>query len=240
VRIDILTLFPAMFAGPLGESMVGRARQQGLIDIRLWDIREFATDKHRTVDDTPYGGGPGMVMKIEPLAACLDHVLGDDETPVLVTSPQGQLLTQKRVTELAAYRRLLVVCGHYEGIDERLHCLYNTEEFSIGDYVVTGGELPAMVLVDAVSRFVPGVLGQPESATSDCFADGLLKHPNYSKPELFRGARVPSVLLSGHHEEIRRWRRQQSLLRTACRRPDLLALAQLTDEDRQLLKDICL
>ena len=240
MRIDILTLFPAMFAGPLGESMVGRARQNGSLAVYLWDIREFATDKHRTVDDTPYGGGPGMVMQIEPLSACLEHVLAVDGRPpaVLVTSPQGPRLNHQRVREMAALERLVIVCGHYEGIDERLHELYDTEEFSIGDYVLTGGELPAMVLVDSVCRFVPGVLGEAESATGDCFSDGLLKYPQYTRPESFKGLAVPEVLLSGHHEQIRRWRRRQSLLRTAARRPDLLATVDLTKEDKNMLQEL--
>jgi len=238
VRIDILTLFPDMFESAFSASIIGRARQNGLLDIRLWDIRLFATDRHKTADDKPYGGGPGMVMKIEPLAACLDAVLSEEPPlalPVIVTSPQGRLLHDALVREWAGYERLVLVCGHYEGIDERLHQLYNTMEISIGDYVLTGGELPAMVIVDAVSRFLPGVLGGEESALGDCFSDGLLKHPQYSRPPLFRGLAVPSVLLSGHHEEIRLWRRRQALLRTRERRPDLLAKAALTEEDLRLL-----
>ncbi len=219
--------------------MMGRARQNGLLNVRLWDIREFAGDRHRTVDDTPYGGGPGMVMKIEPLAACLDQVLAEAPPAgrVLVTSPQGAVLDHRYVQELAGAARLVIVCGHYEGIDERLHELYPTEEFSIGDYVLTGGELPAMVLIDAVCRFVPGVLGERGSAAADCFSGGLLKYPQYSRPELFRGKSVPAVLLSGHHEQISRWRRMQSLWRTARRRPDLLDSLALSPEDRRLLAE---
>lgn len=240
MRIDILTLFPAMFAGPLGESIVGRARQNGLLDVRLWDPRDYADDRHRTVDDKPFGGGSGMVMKLEPLTACLDRVLatGAPVKQVLVTSPQGKLLTQAMVQDLAAEDRLVIVCGHYEGIDERLHALYHTLEFSIGDYVLTGGELPAMVLTDAVSRFLPGVLGDMESATADCFADNLLKYPHYTRPEVFRGLAVPAVLLSGHHERIREWRRRQALARTLARRPDLLAKTELSAADQKLLQKI--
>lgn len=240
MRIDILTLFPAMFSGPLGESIVARARANGLLDIHLWNPRDYTSDRHRTVDDTPYGGGTGMVMKLEPLADCLDQVLatGAKVPVVLVTSPQGELLTHRMVQELAQYERLVIVCGHYEGIDERLHSLYPTREFSIGDYVLTGGELPAMVLVDAVSRFLPGVLGDLNSALSDCFSDGLLKYPQYTRPEEFRGLRVPEILLSGHHEQIRIWRRKESLRRTLNRRPDLLGLVTLSQEDQRLLEQV--
>jgi tRNA (guanine37-N1)-methyltransferase len=240
MRIDILTLFPAMFSGPFGESIVARARANDLLDIRLWNPRDFAVDRHRTVDDTPYGGGTGMVMKLEPLADCLEQVLatGPKVSTVWVTSPQGELLTHQMVLETAQSERLVIVCGHYEGIDERLHALYPTREFSIGDYVLTGGELPAMVLVDAVSRFLPGVLGDLNSALADCFSDGLLKYPQYTRPEEFRGLRVPDVLLSGHHEQIRIWRRKESLRRTLKRRPDLLGQAVLSPEDLRLLEQV--
>jgi len=241
VKIDIIPLFPAMFDGPLRESMLGRALRAGLLNVRLWNPRGFSRDKHRTVDDKPYGGGTGMVMRIEPLALCLDSILADshDGKPcILVTSPQGRVLDDTWVRELAASDHLVIVCGHYEGIDERLHVLYDTIEYSIGDYVLTGGELPAMVLIDAVSRFIPGVLGDPASALQDCFSDGLLKYPQYTRPETFRGTCVPEVLLSGHHERIRQWRRKEALRRTLQRRPDLLNKAHLGDEDQRLLDEL--
>lgn len=241
MRIDVLTLFPAMFRGPLEESMVGRALRLGLLDVNLWNPRGFARDRHRTVDDTPYGGGTGMVMKIEPLARCLDGIVAGglmDRPPILVTSPQGSALTDTWVRELATSPHLIIICGHYEGIDERLHSLYGTKEYSIGDYVLTGGELPAMVLIDAVSRFIPGVLGDRASALSDCFADGLLKYPHYTRPETYRQTRVPEVLLSGHHGRIRLWRRKEALRRTLLRRADLLAEVDLHDEDQKLLDEV--
>jgi tRNA (guanine37-N1)-methyltransferase len=240
MRIDILTLFPAMFSGPFGESIVARARANGILDIEFWNPRDYSTDRHHTVDDTPYGGGTGMVMKLEPLTATLDQVLATsaDMPLILVTSPQGELLTHQLVQEVAQYERLVIVCGHYEGIDERLHSLYPTREFSIGDYVLTGGELPAMVLVDAVSRFLPGVLGDLNSALTDCFSDGIFKYPQYTRPESYRGQRVPEILLSGHHEQIRIWRRKESLRRTLKRRPDLLDQVMLSQEDRQLLAQV--
>ncbi|MGI6083042.1 MAG: tRNA (guanosine(37)-N1)-methyltransferase TrmD [Limnochordia bacterium] len=241
MKVDVVTLFPAMFGGPLTESMLGRALRAGLLDVRLWNPRGFARDKHRTVDDKPYGGGTGMVMRIEPLALCLDSILADShgEKPcILVTSPQGRVLDDTWVRELAASDHLVVICGHYEGIDERLHVLYDTIEYSIGDYVLTGGELPAMVLIDAVSRFIPGVLGDPDSALQDCFSDGLLKYPQYTRPEAFRGASVPEVLLSGHHERIRLWRRKESLRRTLHRRADLVIETHLCDDDQSLLDEV--
>lgn len=241
MRIDVLTLFPSMFHGPLEESMVGRALRADLLDVRLWNPRGFARDRHRTVDDTPYGGGTGMVMRLEPLALCLDSIVASshiDKPRILATSPQGRPLTDVWVRELASSQHLVVICGHYEGIDERLHSLYDTMEYSIGDYVLTGGELPAMVLIDAVCRFIPGVLGDLCSALSDCFSDGLLKYPQYTRPETYREARVPEVLLSGHHERIRVWRRKEALRRTLLRRADLLAEANLHDEDQKLLDEV--
>lgn len=237
MRIDILTIFPAMFRGPFDESIVKRAADKGLVEIQIHDIRDHATDRHRTVDDYPHGGGPGMVMKPEPLFAAVEDVRGQatGQGPVILLTPQGRLLNQEIAEELARQERLILVCGHYEGVDERVHEHLATDEISIGDYVLSGGELAAMVLVDAVVRQIPGVLGSPLATAEDSFAQGLLEYPQYTRPAEFRGLKVPEVLLSGDHGEIARWRRRQSLLRTARRRPDLLAGADLTEEERQWL-----
>lgn len=236
MRVDILTLFPEMFVGPLDHSIVGRARRRGILEVRIVNIRDFATDKHRIVDDTPYGGGPGMVMKPEPLYAAVEAVRGAD-SHVILMDPQGERFTQERAWELSRKPHLVLVCGHYEGVDERVRPLMD-EELSIGDYVLTGGELPAMVVLDAVCRLLPGALGEEASAREDSFQDGLLDHPHYTRPAVFRGMAVPEVLLSGHHEEIRRWRRREALRRTWLRRPDLLVTARLTDEDRRFLAEM--
>ncbi len=253
---DILTLFPAMFSGPLSESILKRAQQAGVISVRLHNIRDYATDRHRTTDDTPYGGGAGMVMKAEPLASAIRAVLAADEcsvppgapgvpdlspsmdaarsgssstpgpaasgSPVILMSPDGQPFTQAVAAELAQEQRLVLVCGRYEGIDERLRTQCITRELSIGDYVLTGGELAAMVIVDAVARLVPGVL-DAESIIEESHSDGLLEYPHYTRPAVWEGQAVPAVLLSGHHGAVARWRRQQRLQRTLERRPDLLA-----------------
>jgi len=237
VRVHVLTLFPEMFAGPLDHSIVGRARQRGILEVQLVNIRDFTTDKHRIVDDTPYGGGPGMVMKPEPLFAAIESVRESSATHVILMDPQGHPFTQKRAWELAQKPHLVLVCGHYEGVDERVRTLVD-EELSIGDYVLTGGELPAMVVLDAVCRLLPGALGEAASAQEESFEDGLLDHPHYTRPAVFRGMAVPDVLLSGHHAEIRRWRRREALRRTWLRRPDLLASARLTDEDRRWLAEL--
>lgn len=239
MRIDVLTLFPAMFAGPLEESILKRAQENGLLSVYLHDIRDFAAGKHRITDDYPYGGGSGMVMKPEPIAAALDFVLAQapKPPPVLLMCPQGRRFTQEIAKELAGQEHLVFLCGHYEGIDERVRPLV-TDELSIGDFVLTGGELPAMVIIDAVARMIPGVLGAPDSAQEDSFYEGLLDYPQYTRPPEFRGVKVPDVLLSGHHEMIRRWRRKESLRRTLLRRPDLLAKARLTEEDHRLLAEI--
>ena len=239
MKFDILTLFPEMFQGPLTESIVRRARERALIDIRLHNIRDYATDKHHTVDDTPYGGGAGMVLKVEPLAACLEAVLVDRPgTHIILTSPTGRPLTQAVVSELAANDSLTIICGRYEGIDERVRQLFPLDEISLGDFVLTGGELAAMTLVDAVSRLVPGVLGSDESAPADSFANGLLEHPHYTRPPEFRGYAVPEPLLSGNHAVIARWRRQQSLRTTLVRRPDLLQDAPLDQDDIRYLEQL--
>lgn len=224
MRIDVLTLFPEAFRGPLDVSIVKRAREDGLLDLRLTDVREFATDKHRSVDDYPFGGGQGMVMRVDVLDRCLQAVQASAENPGLVVfvSPQGQRLNDGMVRELATHDRLVIVCGRYEGVDERFveHCV--DREISIGDYVLTGGELPAMVLIDAVTRHIPGALGDEASPEEESFADGLLEHPQYTRPAEYRGWTVPDIVLSGHHAKIEKWKREQRLVRTQERRPDLL------------------
>ena len=235
MRIDILTIFPEMFRGPFDESIIKRAREAGLVEIHVHNIRDWATDRHRTVDDYPYGGGPGMVMKPEPIFAAAEAVLAMDvrRGPVVLLTPIGRLFSQQVAEELARQERLLLICGRYEGFDARVHHYLATDEISIGDYVLSGGELPAMVVVDAVVRLLPGALGDPESAHQESFAQGLLEYPHYTRPAEFRGWRVPDVLLSGNHQEIARWRRRQSILLTARRRPDLLARAALSPEERE-------
>lgn len=238
MQIDILTLFPDMFQGPLSESLLKKAQEKGLLSVNLANIRDFTSDKHKTADDTPYGGGAGMVMKVEPIAKALSRVSGN-ESRVILMCPTGKLLTQDKVKELAKEKHLIILCGHYEGVDERVRDLVN-EEISIGDYVLTGGELPAMVLVDAIARHIPGVVKEEESVQKDSFYEGLLDYPSYTKPEEFEGKKVPEELLSGHHAEIARWRRKEALKRTLFRRPDLLARIELVEQDRKLLGEILL
>jgi tRNA (guanine37-N1)-methyltransferase len=240
MRIDILTLFPEMFAGPLTESLLAKAREKGLLKIELNDIRSFATDKHHSADDRPFGGGPGMVMKVEPVYAALKS-LGlrktksrSGKTRSIYLSPQGETLNQSVVRRLAKYDRLVLLCGHYEGLDERA-LRWVDEEISIGDYVLTGGELPAMVLIDAVARLVPGVVKESGSVEQDSFYHGLLDHPHYTRPAEFKGAAVPGVLLSGNHALVEKWRREQALARTLERRPDLLKKQRLTPQEKQFL-----
>jgi tRNA (guanine37-N1)-methyltransferase len=240
MRFDILTLFPEMFAGFFSSSILARARDAGLITVVVHDIREHAAGRHRVCDDYPYGGGPGMVMKPEPIAAALEHVRELDERtgPVILLSPQGRLLTQRVVEELAEHERLTLVCGHYEGVDERVREHLVTDEISIGDYVLSGGEAGAIVLVDAVSRRIPGVLGAAASLEEESHgAAGLLEYPQYTRPADFRGWHVPATLLSGHHAAIARWRRRQAILRTAQRRPDLLERVALTPAERGWLDE---
>ena len=221
MRVDVLTLFPEMFTGPLDHSILGRAIDRGLLQVHLTNPRDFTTDRHRTVDDYPYGGGPGMVMKPGPIFAAIGSLAQSDD-PIILLSPQGRLFSQAVAAELASQPRLILVCGHYEGVDERVREHLATDELSIGDYVLTGGELAAMVVIDAVARLLPGVLGAEASAGEESHSQGLLEYPHYTRPPEFRGWTVPEILLSGHHAEIARWRREQSLLRTAQRRPDLL------------------
>ncbi|HHU93284.1 MAG TPA: tRNA (guanosine(37)-N1)-methyltransferase TrmD [Halanaerobiaceae bacterium] len=236
---DILTLFPEMFTGPFDESIIKRAREKGIIEINLINIRDYTTDKHNTADDTPYGGGAGMVMKVEPIyRAWQDLHKKRGEVPVIMLSPQGRPLDQELVKDLSQEQGLILLCGHYEGIDERVKDLIVTDEISIGDYVLTGGELAAMVVVDAVARMIPGVLGDQESMIEDSFYNGLLDYPDYTRPREFMGLEVPEVLLSGNHGAIERWRRKEALKRTYLRRPDLLQKKILSKEELNLLEEI--
>src|SRR3990172_4695427 len=255
MRFDIFTLFPSIFVSPLQESILKRAIEAGLLDVRVHNIRDYATDKHHVADDYPYGGGGGMVMKPEPIFAAVETVLEvrswklevgsgalqpptsnlQSPTPIILLTPQGRLFNQAIARELARYERIALICGRYEGVDERVREHLATDEISIGDYVLTGGELAALVIVDAVSRLLPGVLGDAGAAADDSHADGLLEYPHYTRPPDFQGWKVPDVLLSGNHAEIARWRRRQSLLRTLRRRPELLARAALTEEERRWL-----
>lgn len=234
MHIDVLTLFPGMFAGPFGESMVARAIKAGLVDIRLHDLRQWTTDRHHTVDDVPYGGGAGMILKAEPLLAAIEALRAPPGYTILM-SPQGEVFHQRVAMELALRPRLLFVCGHYEGVDERVREHAVDRELSIGDYVLSGGEIPAMVIIDAIVRLVPGVLGSAESALDESHVNWLLEYPHYTRPADVRGWRVPEVLLSGNHAAIARWRREQSVERTHARRPDLVekAVDILGDKGRQ-------
>ena len=240
MRFDIVSLFPDRVVDMAMAGVTGRAVERGLVDLHLWDPRAFAQDRHRTVDDRPYGGGPGMVMKFEPLRDAIRAARADAEIPArtLYLSPQGQLLNQQQVVEFSECPRLILVAGRYEGIDERLIEAEIDEEWSIGDYVLSGGELPALVLFDAVVRLLPGVLGHAESALQDSHMEGLLDCPHYTRPEWIEGREVPEVLQSGNHEAIRRWRLRQSLERTRLRRPDLLEKADLDREQRLLLAEL--
>ncbi len=242
MHLDILTLFPGMFAGPFSESIIQRAQETGLVSIALHNIRDYTTDKHHITDDYPYGGGGGMVMKPEPIFAAVKAILGPEPraagVPIILLTPQGRLFNQEVAQDLARHRRVLLICGRYEGVDERVRAFLATDELSIGDYVLSGGELAAMVVVDAVTRLLPGALGDPTGALDDSHAMGLLEYPHYTRPPEFRGWRVPEVLLSGNHGEIARWRRQEALRRTFARRPDLLARAPLTAKDREFLRSL--
>jgi tRNA (guanine37-N1)-methyltransferase len=221
MRIDVLTLFPAMFAGPLDESIIRRAREGGLLELQLHQLRDWARDRHKTVDDRPFGGGPGMLLKPEPIFEAVES-LRRDHTRVVLMSPAGRKFTQAIARELARCEHLLLVTGHYEGFDERIREALADDELSIGDYVLTNGALPAMVVIDAVTRLLPGVLGDEQSAQDESFSHGLLEYPQYTRPADFRGMKVPEVLISGNHAEIARWRAEHAKLRTRERRPDLL------------------
>ena len=239
MKFDILTLFPNMFSSPLRESILGKAIEKGLIQIRTVNIRDFTSDKHQVVDDTPYGGGQGMVMKVEPIARAIESVKSQNPSAWTVyLTPQGKPLHQDLARRLSTQPHLILLCGRYEGVDERVRESFVDEEISIGDYVLTGGELAAMVVIDAVSRFIPGVLGSDRSAEEDSFYNSLLEYPQYTRPPNFRGHCVPEVLLSGNHSAISLWRRKEALRQTSLRRPDLLAKANLTEEDTKLLEEI--
>ncbi len=240
MRIDVLTLFPEMFTGPLTESILKRARDGGLLHIALHNIRDYTDDKHHVTDETPYGGGGGMVMKVEPIVRAVESVLeaADPRPPVILMTPHGRVFTQAIARELAAHEHLLLICGHYEGIDERVRELVVTDMLSIGDYVLTGGELPAMVIMDAVARYLPGVLGAPGAADDDSHATGLLEHATYTRPPSFRGLAVPPELLSGDHGAIAKWRRRDALRRTWQSRPDMLISATLSEDERYFLAQL--
>jgi len=236
MRIDILCLFPEMFASPLNQSIAKRAIERGLVNIVIHNIRDYTHDKHHQVDDYPYGGGPGMVLKPEPIFEAVEAIkrqLGLSEMPIILLSPQGRLFSQSIAQEFALHPHLMLICGHYEGLDERVGEHLATDEISIGDYVLSGGELAALVILDAVIRLIPGVLGSHDSASSDSHSDGRLEYPQYTRPQVYRGWSVPSVLLSGNHGEIAQWRHLQATLRTAERRPDLLKKTNLCDEDKK-------
>ncbi len=240
MRIDILTLFPEMCEAVLGESIIGRAREKGLVEINCTNIRDFSTDKHNRVDDAPYGGGMGMVMQTQPIYDCYQSLCETvGKKPKLIyMSPQGQVLTQAKVKELAKEENIAILCGHYEGIDERVIEEIVDEEISVGDYVLTGGELPALILADSVSRMLPGVLANEEAFSEESHFSSLLEYPQYTRPPEWMGKRVPDVLLSGHHGNIEKWRRQQSLKRTKDRRPDMLANAELDKNDKKFLESL--
>lgn len=241
MRIEILTTFPGIVEAATGESIIGKAREKGLVDIEAVNLRDFTQDRHRTTDDTPYGGGPGMVMKVEPVCRAIEALKSrrPAESPrVLLMTPQGRRFDQAMAEELARENWIISVCGRYEGVDERIRERLITDEVSIGDYVLTGGELPALVVVDAVVRLLPGVLGDESSPEMESFSSGLLEYPQYTRPADFRGWKVPEVLLSGNHAEITKWRREAALERTYRRRPDLIEGADLTQEDRRFLKKL--
>jgi tRNA (guanine37-N1)-methyltransferase len=241
MHFDILTLFPTMFEGPFKESIIKRAVEAGVVTIVLHNIRDYAAGRHQVTDDYPYGGGGGMVMKPEPIFAAVEAILEDVEpgsVPIVLLTPQGRLFSQEVAWELAAHRRLVFICGHYEGVDERVRQHLATDELSIGDYVLTGGEIPALVIVDAVTRLLPGILGDPGATFEDSHARGVLEYPHYTRPAVFRGWGVPEVLLSGHHAEIARWRRREALRRTLERRPDLLEGVELSGEEWAFLQGL--
>lgn len=239
IRFDILSIFPEMFESPFSSSVIKKACDRKIIEINVHNIRHYATDRHRMTDDYPYGGGGGMVMKVEPIARAIDDIaFSGQRRHVILMTPQGEPFNQDIAEDLARHDHLIILCGHYEGVDERVREHLVDRELSVGDYVLTGGELPAMILVDAVARLIPRVLGNDESARNDTFTMGLLEHPHYTRPQEYRGWTVPDLILSGDHKKIDRWRRKQSLERTLKRRPDLLETAALGDDDLVLLEEI--
>jgi len=240
MKFDIVTIFPGMVRTAMSEGIVSRAIASGAIDVAVHDLREHTSDRHRSVDDVPYGGGPGMVMKAEPMVRAVDMIRRTRGAPgaILLLSPQGRRFDQAEAVRLSGLSHLALLCGRYEGMDERVAALVGAEEVAVGDFVVSGGELPALLVLDAVSRMVPGVVGAAQSVAEDSFSKGLLDHPHYTRPVDVGGMKVPEVLLSGHHAEVRRWRRKAALTRTLERRPDLLGDAALDGEDRELLDEI--
>lgn len=239
IEFDILSIFPEMFSSPLDFSLLKKAREKGLIKINLHDIRDWADDKHKMTDDAPYGGGCGMVMKVEPVDKALRHIKGHDiDSVVVLMTPQGEMLSPKIAAELSEKKKIIIICGRYEGVDERIRAYLVDREISIGDYILTGGELPAMVLIDAVSRFIPDVLGNPESTQSESFIGNILEYPQYTRPAVYKNWTVPDVLLSGNHAEIELWRKKESLKRTWKRRPDLLKKTKLSAADEKILDKI--
>lgn len=237
--IKIFTIFPEMFHGPFTSSILQKAQEKGLLNIEVINFREYSQDKHKSVDDYPYGGGVGMVLKPEPIISALEDKMNLNETEqeIILLTPQGEVFNQQHAIELATKKNLAFICGHYEGFDERIR-KFVTKEYSIGDYVLTGGELPAMVITDAVARLIPGVIKEKESFEEDSFYNGLLEYPHYTRPRVFRALEVPEILLSGNHEKIRLWRKKESLRRTLARRPDLLEKYQFTKEEQKLLKEV--
>jgi len=256
MQFDVFTLLPEVFPPYLDTSILNRARQKGLINVRVHNIRDYTHDKHHTTDDTPYGGGGGMVMKPEPIFEAVESVLGldplrsqpkpfdqtqgrsDSNIPIILLTPQGRVFNQTIAEELSAHPHIALICGRYEGVDERIRQYLVTDEISIGDYVLTGGELPALIVIDAVSRLIPGVLGDPTGAEDDSHSMGLLEYPHYTKPPEFRGAKVPDVLASGNHAKIDEWRREQALTRTFNKRPDMLEKAELSEKDKKFIKGL--
>lgn len=239
MRFDVFTLFPEVFQPYLSTSILNRAQEEGLLEVGVHNIRDWTTDKHHVTDDVPYGGGGGMVMKPEPIFRAVEDVLGKPPScPVILMTPQGERLTQAKAASLSGYSHLGLLAGHYEGVDERVRQHLVTDELSIGDYVLTGGELPALVVIDVLTRLLPGVLGDPQAPEKDSHATGLLEHPHYTRPAVYRGWEVPEVLRSGHHARIARWRREQALQRTWERRPELLTDADLDEEDRAFLETL--
>ncbi len=239
MRIDVLTLFPEMFHGVLGTSIIGRAIENKILDINLVNIRDFAKNRHKQTDDYPYGGGPGMVMSPQPLFDAFYHVLDKSSSArVIYFTPQGKTLRQEMAREYAKMSHLILLCGHYEGVDQRVIDRFVDEEISIGDYILTGGELPAMVFIDCVSRLIPGVLGSSQSVEEESFSEGLLEYPHYTRPQVYEGFKVPEVLLSGNHKEIEEWRKKESLLNTLKKRPDLLKDVDLTLEERKIIDEL--
>lgn len=235
MRIDFITIFPNMFAPLLEEGVIARGIKKGLLDIRVSDLRDYATDKHRSTDDEAYGGGPGMVMLGEPVLRAVEAIGGGH---LVMTSPQGRRFDQQVAVELTERQHVVFLCGRYEGFDHRVHEILQPDEISIGDFVVSGGELPAMLMADAIGRLIPGVVGNSGSVEEDSFFRGLLDYPHYTRPEELRGVRVPDILLSGHHENIRKWRKEQALRATLAKRPDLLEIADLDDEAREILRSL--